>query len=190
MKRKLQVLFLALLLVGCSGTKRNTKLNINNKMAINTNVSKKEETNTEISLTDKSGRQSSKSADSSEDKNKVTEIIVTVFDTDKAIDPGTGKPPVKSETKTTQRTEARTNNKTVESTSQQNDIKADYKQLLKQALDSAMVANSNLIDKSQSKETATNNSWWKWFIGGIGVAVVSYTVVWAVYKKPWRIVSF
>jgi len=194
MKNKLISLIIVIILVSCNAVKKTAKTDI----AFKTNVKTEVKSVTEVKESGKTIDKTTVKTDSTALKTlalieKLTadwETRLKTYDTSKPVDPGTGTPPLASEmimsnkqtadrnlTQTVKNQTAKTENRNIET---------DYRLLIKQAVDSAMSANSKLIDKSTTSEKPPD-TWWKWLLAGIGISLG----VWAVFKyKMWKFLSF
>ena len=194
MKNKLISLIIVIILVSCNGVKKTSKSDIAFKNDVKTEV----KSDTEVNESGKTVDKTTVKTDSTALKTlalieKLTadwETRLKTYDTSKPVDPGTGTPPLASEmimsnkqtkdrnlTQTVKNQTAKTENRNIES---------DYRLLIKQAVDSAMSANSKLIDKSTTSEKPPDTGW-KWLLAGMAISLL----VWLIYHyKWWKFVSF
>jgi len=165
------VILLAILMAGCSSTKKVEKSNVDSSIASDTNMNKKTEETQTGSITDTSVK--------TQDKNtsKVKETKVTDYDPTKPIVPGTGKPPVVKETITTEKEE------TQEILTQKLNLQIDYTRQLKQTIDSQNSIITKLKAKTET-EVTTVIPWWKWILAGI---VVGAVLTFLIYHFEWYV---
>ena len=170
------LLFLLIFICSCSGTKKLEKTNLSSNLKTDTEVSKKLDEKQTGSVNDQSVKTLDKKTDLSENKQKVTETKTTKFDGSKPIVPGTGKPPVIEETVKTETESNQKDIKIQESLTDKLNLQISYTRELQVKIDSLMKVNASLISKTELKETVVSN-WWKWFIGGIGIGIVSLFLI-------------
>lgn len=171
---KLLALIVLLVFIACSGTKKVTETETKQSVKSETEVSKDLDVKKDLKLTDKSETFTDKEIQTIENLTDLWEKNITEYDTEKAIIPGTNKPPVKSETTYINKkvTDKVVTDKVV--TEVKNDIELDYTEVLKSQLDSMKKVNDKLVSDSEVKEIPFSWGWVWWLIGGVVVLVIVF----------------
>ena len=186
--KKTLLLFLILLIAGCSGVKKTTKSDVKSDVKTNTEVKKtaaENESLTSTVTTDKKTKATIKKNTSAEENESEETTIHTInYDSKTPVDSVTRKPVISQEI--IQKTVKGKNAKAVESTemlysqAEVQSLFSVYFKMSQQKTDSFNNVISSL--KSEVKEkTKISNYGWVWLIVGISLPVIG----WIAVKSGW-----
>lgn len=177
--KKLIILFIISLLVCCSGTRKLTSTS-----SASAQLEAKAETHENATLNDKSATQRDSTGSRTQSNADTTQsdvsIKITDYDTNRPVDPTTGKPPVLRETEINSRQSSRHRSET----NQQSNVSDKNKKDVKSASNKS--AKSDL--KSKSKETTklvevtkTGVRWWVWVL----IVLALGSIIYLAFRFSW-----
>jgi len=173
---KLLALLALFIFFACSGTKKATETKTKETVKTETEVTKETETKTDVLLTDKSEKFSDSEIATIEKLTDNWEKNVTVYDTDKAIVPGTNKPPIKSVTIYTRSKTQAKNTSEKAKVKVNNNLQSNTEISLISKMDSLSILKATTKTKLEVKEIpATNTLVW---ILSVIVVIIAGVLVW------------
>ena len=186
--KKTLLLFLILLIAGCSGVKKTTKSDVKSDVKTNTEVKKtvaeNESLTTTVTADKKTEASVKKNTSAEENESEETTIHTINYDPKSKVDSVTRRPAISQEI--IQKTVKGKNAKAVESTemlysqAEVQSLFSVYFKISKNESDSVNKVISTL--KSEVREqTKKASNWWVWLIVGISLPVIG----WIALKSGW-----
>jgi len=181
---------LLFLVSSCAPAKKIEKSSLKVDVKTETQVTKTAEEKTDLTTsvnTEKKADESIKKTVSA-DENEQTTIHTINYDPKSEVVPGTDRPKVISETiqQTTKGKKAVESTETLYSSNEVTQLFSTYFKTYNSKVDSFAKANTSLKSEISTKTTQASN-WWKWFLGGIGIAALLWLII---YFRLWHFLSF
>jgi DNA polymerase III gamma/tau subunit len=177
--KKLFILVMACTLHSCCLFKRaaepDHKTNIKSDTEVSTDTDETQNTDSIDSTQVSTKSVSDQTFDQLEQYNASWSTSVVSYDTSKPIDINTGKPPILSESTTTYNADSHKENKTVDKSKTDIVDKSVKKSNTTTNTKVKSKISIKVVDKSSTSTQST--PWWKWMLGGIGLASFGF-VVW------------
>lgn len=187
-KTLLLLLFLILLIAGCSGVKKTTKSDVKSDVKTNTEVKKtaveNESLTTSVNAEKKTDQSVKKNTSAEENETEETTIHTINYDPKSKVDSVTRRPAISQEI--IQKTVKGKNAKAVESTEMlysQAEVQSLFQVYLKMSKSESDSVNRVISSlKSEIVEkTKKANNWWKWLLLWVCVPVIG----WIAVKSSW-----